>query len=95
MLLIKQNKLYPFKLYPFEMADENEKLLMELLRKSENSICADCKRKSKSNIFHFFLKNKQNSFINKSSMIMTHYLISRTPQSVPLNLSLEKNFEGK
>lgn len=29
------------------MADENEKLLMELLRKGENSICADCKRKGK------------------------------------------------
>lgn len=45
MLLIKQKHF--FKLYPFEMADENEKLLLELLRKSENSICADCKRKCK------------------------------------------------
>lgn len=45
MLLIKQKHF--FKLYPFEMADENEKLLLELLRKSENSICADCRRKCK------------------------------------------------
>ncbi|XP_055312158.1 arf-GAP with dual PH domain-containing protein 1-like isoform X1 [Sitodiplosis mosellana] len=43
MLLIKQRN--HFNLYPFEMADENEKLLMELMRKNENSICADCRRK--------------------------------------------------
>lgn len=45
MLLIKQKHF--FKFYPFEMADENEKLLMELARKNENSVCADCKRKGK------------------------------------------------
>lgn len=54
MLLIKQKP--PFKFYPFEMADENEKLLMELMRKGENSICADCKRKGEfSSIIMFFL----------------------------------------
>lgn len=46
MLLIKQ-KYHLNSFYPFEMADENEKLLMELMRKNENSICADCRRKGK------------------------------------------------
>lgn len=53
MLLIKQRNHFNFS--PFEMADENEKLLMELMRKNENSICADCRRKGKSlnQIFYF------------------------------------------
>lgn len=44
---LQTKQKHHFNLYPFEMADENEKLLMELMRKNENSICADCRRKGK------------------------------------------------
>lgn len=47
MLLIKQKYHFNSFSNPFEMADENEKLLMELMRKNENPICADCRRKGK------------------------------------------------
>lgn len=47
MLLIKQKYHFNSFSNPFEMADENEKVLMELMRKNENSICADCRRKGK------------------------------------------------
>lgn len=48
MLLIKQKYHFNSFSNPFEMADENEKVLMELTRKMENSMCADCRRKGKS-----------------------------------------------
>lgn len=70
MLLIKQK--YHFNFYPFEMADENEKLLMELMRKNENAICADCRRKGKwterIEIQFFFSSNKQNK-TNKTTIL--------------------------
>lgn len=68
MLLIKQRNFLTFN--PFEMADENEKLLMELMKQNENSICADCKRKSK--YFIIFNKKKRRKNMKKS---FSHFIL--------------------
>lgn len=38
---------YMYNVQCFKMADNNEKLLSELLKKSGNNLCADCGAKSK------------------------------------------------